>query len=144
LAKSKSGYKRGGYYQPPEGIQIPVSAGTFDRLKAVTIANISGIPARSRTPIRLAVGYYCESHLWKALDDRMVYPLPKPGSPDGKPATHFEISETLHLGIEKFAAEKGRSVRDWIGGVVFHALGIEERRQKGLAVEHEWRERHRI
>ena len=81
-------------YRPPvEGIKITVSDATYQRLKLATATNLHLIPPRARTPIKSAIGYWCESHLWTALEHEKLYPLPKPQiatSPSGKPHT-FEI-----------------------------------------------------
>ncbi len=125
-------------YRPPvEGVKITVSDATYQRLKLATATNLHLIPPRARTPIKSAIGCWCESHLWTALEHGQLYPLPKPQIeplPNGKTHT-VEIGEHLHMGIERFVKDKGRTANHWIAATVLKALAIEEERQRGAKLE---------
>jgi hypothetical protein len=118
-------------YRPPvEGVKIQVSDATYQRLKQAAWAS------------RCTVGQYAETTLCNYRKLGMHVPFPSNWQPDssGRLRT-FELSEGEYDEIDRFS---GRKPRRWIAATILFALNIEDERQRGQQVEHEWREKHRI
>jgi hypothetical protein len=121
-----------------EGIKIPVSEATFQRLKVVALANIYQVPAASRSPITRAIGYWSESKLRQFRELEWTVPMPArhPGpEPISKVKREVEICEWEYMQSEKFAKEHGRTVHQFIAATILHCLALEEERQRGRQVE---------
>ena len=119
-----------------EGIKVPVSEATFQRLKGVALANIYQVPAASRSPITRAIGYWSESKLRQFRELEWTVPMPvREPEPEqlSKVKREIEIGEWEYMQVEKFAKEHGRSANQWIAATILHCLALEEERLRGVA-----------
>ena len=105
---AKSAYKRS-RYQPPDGITIHVSGLTYQRLKLVAMENKSLIPPHSRAPIKKAIGYWAESHLWQELNDRQNYRASR------ATGTGWIGKRYVHVRDQRGTAPADRAVREGKG-----------------------------
>ena len=126
------------YRQPVEGITIPISEATYQRLRKVALANMHLIPPRAREKVDQAIGFWCEDKLreFRRLDWTVEMPKTRPAAVaiTGK-ERHFQIGDWEYAEIERYAKERGRTAHQWIAATILFALGIAEVKARGATVE---------